>query len=659
MAPEQKANTAQKGGEVLDFDPRRLREDQRIRQRTPVTITQEDGEEVTVLVPTEGNESEDGLIERALEFAAQMKEGEATFGKRLLPETEDTLLQTVALATALVVVNNLLGVGHELFGEEEFDKALSGDDDLETVTEKISGDRFNRFAGEFLARLRSSSGKALALLTHQTALAGVMAAFREKHDVDALSDEEYDRLLTKAMREEYDSHLWTAIEINGQQLAEAYLNDLKPSRMTLEELVLLLVGEPGAEEAPPGSIFRTDIGQEVRLPTDRALERIAKWIGGRQAPVDSRDGYDVLKEVRTRSVQAQIHIRESRDYLAEVITPENVEPVLARIQAERNETKAKVLVASFALASAPTVRNASEVMIDLHDFVTLVSGYQRSGAKKTTSRVYWRKVAEILRYLHVDLAGLQVNIRVTRGKEKRDGVVGHYLMRRPRLVSDQPLVYDELYDRLSTLIIQGGGKSGSEEERHAVEFLQHSRVTDVILGFDEPVMRSFGYHQNALEITNSEVLKLSGPTFWLAYDIAFRRRWSDPKRLKPGAGLLLLELLEEHGYLEESMRRTGGRPSYTHALKAFFASVRVLLDLGELEDPGVRIWGSKAGRPYDMRKTIESWVKARGKRITEQDLAELRVQYTFREERLRELEKARSAARKKSAGRTPKGEAAG
>ena len=623
-------------GEVRDFDPRRGRVTAQTFEYAAVTVHFQDGTTQTVNVPILPGDTPGKIQERAEKYAFALRRVDSAWrhdlSEKEVSDRADVLMQTASF----VYVENLIAITEERFGGDAVASLFGG------AYEQI----LDKQAALLTASMKKNELDQVIRDIERQATAGVLIRLEAQHgarlqDVD---DTEYSRLFREAWNDHYVNEAAEMLHFAAQDIARALLEEIKAGEATLDQIAALL--KPSHD-----AVGRASTSDALYTPTDRAIQGIVKWVGGRLDPVDFRDGYAKLPDIRTKSLRTHLQVRESPDYLAELITPENVEPVLAGIQAERNETKAKTLVAAYALASAPTTRDPTSFEVDIHEFVSLITGYKRSGPKKTRSDYYWRKFAEVLRYLQVDLASLQVNIRRTRTGAKAEEVLGEYLMHRPRLVSEQGFAYMELYDQLKTLIIAGGGRAGSEEEKQAIAFLHHLQPTAVRLGFPEAIMRSFGHHSNALEKTNREVLTLTGPAFWLAYDIAFRRRWSKPKNLKPGGGLPLLQLLEEHGFLEVSRNRTGGRTSYKHALDEFFSSVDRLLALGELDDPGIRVWrfSGGPGRPKDVHADVKRWIKTRGKRITEADLEPLKVQYVFPEGRVKALENARKNAERKAA----------
>lgn len=152
------------------------------------------------------------------------------------------------------------------------------------------------------------------------------------------------------------------------------------------------------------------------------------------------------------------------------------------------------------------------------------------------------------------------------------------------------------------------------------------------------------------------MLKLKGPAFWLAYEIAFLRRWANPKDAMPGKGKKLLESLEKHGYCAKAASRTGDRVSYKAALREWFSDVDKLVDINVLEAPGVNVYEVSKGKYKDVTEVIKALLENRGKRITQTSLCDMKVLYRIPEQRVAELAgtRARRETLRAAHHRTPK-----
>lgn len=633
---------------VADFDPQREGSEKKVGMFALVTITDDEGRERELFMPRQEGQTDEDLKRGALEYAHLLRRVDDAWRRNFTPEEVTGRIDALANLAAHIVVGNLVNILFKRFPDAELDLEAFGDDDAETFVSQAE-DKHRDIIRNLLLE---SDPDDLAVTMEKQIVARVVQDVEKDLDDDL---EGYDEAFTKAWREQYEVHALDALHMYAQDVARTYLEDAKPSDATFEQVLTLLRGK----------ITETHVADTSRFysPVDRNISNLARYVGGKLDPEGVREvggeTYLKLPDVSRKTLSTSFHVRYSPAYL-EVVGPENVEPVLARIQAERNETKAKTLVAAFGLASdtQPGFDPAS-FSVDLHEFITLVTGYQRSGPAKTQSRRYWTTAAEILRYLHVDLASLEVNIRVVRRTGKKnppEEYLGEYLMHRPRLIGQQPFAYEGLYDQLRTLIVES--KGNEDRKKQAVAYLRELKPTSVVLGFPPVIMQSFGREHRAIELTNPAVLKLKGATFWLAYEITFQRRWSK-RAPKDGEGSSLLEELEKHGFLEESARRTGGRVSYSAAVSSFLASVSELVTLGELEEPGVQIWqpAGDTGRPKNVTRDLRTRAGKRSQYITEADLRPLKVAYQHRAERREAIEDARKkASSKKKAGsqrRTP------
>lgn len=214
-------------------------------------------------------------------------------------------------------------------------------------------------------------------------------------------------------------------------------------------------------------------------------------------------------------------------------------------------------------------------------------------------------------------------------------VVEEYLMHRPRPVLDGSLPHTQFANRIISLT-----NLNAKDELTA--YIKSAGLKGLFLGFPGRVLDALGARTgkgqpNALERVSQEVLQLKGPAFWLAYEIAFLRRWAYRKAVTAPDGKNLLEALEEHGYLEKSTSRTGGRVSHKAALGSWFRDVNTLVDINMLAAPGVSVFRLRKGDWQDVTQEVRGWLGTRGVRITRDKLAELNVIYHLPPKRRAEL----------------------
>lgn len=421
----------------------------------------------------------------------------------------------------------------------------------------------------------------------------------------------------------------------------------KPTEMPLEQLrkfagISWLEGEQESKEVIKGSVRPSGM---LRVSADYGARGIAEYIGGRVEALQMLEGgYTQIPVGAPRGQRREVALRqEFPPEILSIIDPESVKPALERIGNERNELKAKAFVGVLALANHPGV-DSDRFYVTLEHLILLVTGYERTGKNKANSTTYWAKAAEVIKYLLVDLPFTQVNILVKMAHEKDVLNVATWLMHRADPVTKQPLIFDNFLNQVVSISNRG-------EADGLASYLKSAGLQGFYLGFSKDILDALGTatgggERNALEAVSREVLKLKGPAFWLAYEVTFLRRWAKPKDARPEKGKGLLEALEKHGYCDKSAVKTNGRVSYKLAIGYWLDDVKKLIEINMLDDPGVMICEVQKGRWRDVTKVVKSWLTDRGARITQEDIADLKVVYQIPKERTDEL--AKSRARRKS-----------
>lgn len=467
----------------------------------------------------------------------------------------------------------------------------------------------------------------------------------------------------EAVAETWDESVWRTLHdydsraiINDYYKVQTYSeaedlleNELKPAEMSFEELRLWAglsfleasVAGSGSESAEPVKPYGL-----LNFPVDHAAFSFTQYLAGR---IDTEEAVGNLVKVpvkATRGQQRELAVGEALPpELLGTVAAESVEPTLARIRADRNETKAKVFVGVLALASQRGV-DSERFFVSLADLMLLVAGYKRSGKSKTKASYYWNKAAEIVRYLVLDLASTTVRIQVKLPQNKEALSVEEWLMHRPRAAARQGSIRTQFTSDVVSLINQNA-------TTELADYLKSAALEGFFLGFPKGIMEAFGSRTgtgqpNAIEQVSSEALKLKGPAFWLAYDIAFLRRWARPEHATADNGKSLLETFAKHGYLEKSATTTGGHVSYKNALRFWFKDLDRLIDLNLLEAPGASIYKLQKGRWRDVTTKVKEWQHDRGVRITRVKLAELKVIYHLPQGRVKQLAKARTKRKNSS-----------
>lgn len=437
----------------------------------------------------------------------------------------------------------------------------------------------------------------------------------------------------------YKSHIYG----EAKELLE---NVLKPTGMPFEEL-RLWAGISFVEGSVAGS--RSEGTEAVKpygllnFSADHAAFSITQYLAGR---VDAGGTVGNLKlpVKATRGQQRELAVGEALPpELLSLVAAESVEPALARIRADRNETKAKLFVGVLALASQQGV-DPERFFVSLADLMLLVTGYNRSGNNKTKPTYYWSKAAEIIRYLFLDLASTTVHIQVKLPHYKEALKVQEWLMHRPR-----PAVRQMPFDSpFTSYVISLVNQNATTE---LANYVKSVNLEGFFLGFPKGILDALGARTgkgqpNAIEQVSGEMLKLKGPAFWLAYDIVFLRRWARPEHATAAKGKSLLETLEKHGYLRKSVSRTGERVGYKDALRFWFKDIDTLIDLNMLEEPGVSIYKLETGHWHDVTTRVKDWLPNRGVRITRGDVTEINVIYHLPQGRIKELAKLRAKREK-------------
>lgn len=380
--------------------------------------------------------------------------------------------------------------------------------------------------------------------------------------------------------------------------------------------------------------------EHIRLAADHTVHALTQYLGGKLSPLGIVGDFALIPTKATRGQKRELAVAEViHPEILNVIDPETGNPMLERIRNERNEVKAKAFVGILALASQQDV-DPEHFYVSIEDLMLLTTGYTRKGKNKTNSSYYWARAAEVVKYLLLDLACVNVRILVKLPHDKEPLMVEGWLMHRPEAAARQLPLYEGFMNRIVSL-------SNTNETEKLINYIKDADLNGFFLGFRRGILDALGArvgigNSGALEKVSREVLKLKGPAFWLAYEIAFLRRWAKPKDAKPENGRSLLETLEKHGYCEEATNTTNGRIGYKKALDSWFVDLNDLIDINMLQDPGATIHECKRGRWYNVTKKVRGWREDRGMRVTKSDLERFTVLYHIPQERIEELAKPRA-----------------
>jgi|GEM_PF-4929589 len=114
---------------------------------------------------------------------------------------------------------------------------------------------------------------------------------------------------------------------------------------------------------------------------------------------------------------------------------------------------------------------------------------------------------------------------------------------------------------------------------------------------------------------------LDGPSFWLAWRIAYWAAWNG-RCPQPFDSPALLEVLRESGYLAAS-----GVRRYKRAVRRWWQDVGTLVDLGLLQEPGVRLHRRSGGRLHDCSDHFSRLLDDSSVRLSEAYLRNIRVRF--------------------------------
>jgi hypothetical protein len=394
---------------------------------------------------------------------------------------------------------------------------------------------------------------------------------------------------------------------------------------------------------PVNALNYMDLPQEIKMPTDKAAKRLTEYLANRAQPQpvagEERQNSETEGWQRLEPPESN-RVFKTREFLVrartpgnitQILDPETLKPALERILKERNERKAKTFIGSLAIGH--TSGNPESFVIKVPDLLRLIYGYELG--RTTNSANYWKAVTEIVKYLAVDLAWLEISVQVMVYGDKNPKCMQDYLMHRPRVITPQPLLLDNFVRTVLDLASKG-------KEAEFISYIKAINPEGFVLGFTRDALDALGADSyNPLEHISRELLILKGPAFWLGYNITFLRRWSNGT-CPPGKGKLLLEALDESGYIEAATR--GSRnTSYKDALKLYQDDLKKLIEIGILEDPGAIFHAFKRGRWGNISQQLQDWTQARGVRLTREKLSNIRIIYEFPTKRIEE----RAAATKK------------
>jgi hypothetical protein len=291
------------------------------------------------------------------------------------------------------------------------------------------------------------------------------------------------------------------------------------------------------------------------------------------------------------------------------------EEVLSHITSHHSELKAKAFVAVLALAAETAAQGEGRFNVRLSDFMRLL-GFTLG--RRTNSAYYWSLKLTV------------VAMQVTLPRKRQPLVVFERLLAHAAAIAPGAAMLEVSVlaavreDDFSTLI-----RTVREADLQGFE-LELSEDILSALGLIRPM--------NALEEVPAALLALKGPAFWLAWHVAFLRRWAVPPE-SGRQGKVLLKVLQESGYLVRFRR--GAKVRFKDALSLWWQDVGELVAMGLLDEPGVRLYGWRGSGWQETSTEVSRLLDPMGGRVTEHTLQETRVVYTIPALRVAQLRDAR------------------
>ncbi|HEX7005379.1 MAG TPA: hypothetical protein VF168_14435 [Trueperaceae bacterium] len=402
-----------------------------------------------------------------------------------------------------------------------------------------------------------------------------------------------------------------------------------------DDLLAKAVELAGRSARPRSAFPWMDRPERLFLSVDHVTLSCARYLAGLQTPGRDRYGYDELwvgsagRAKRVDQVTVGFEAAHPQQPKGE---PE--------VHADQlgSELKAKLFVALFALAAqAKAHGDPSPNRVRLRDLLGML-GFELG--RFTNSTYYWRYASQLTRHMLVDLPSRVVAMQLSIAGERQPRVVFEPLLERVRPLSGRGEPFPAEASRLlwNSLLCD-------EEEASAA--LRRSGVEGFEFAVSDELLEAHGIGSrlNAIEHVPVEVLSLRGPAFWLAWHVAFLRRWASLPTTGAG-GKPLLRALEDTGHLAACSRN--GRVRYKDALSFWWRDAGRLAGMGLLDEPGVRLYGKRGGSWREISNEVSRRLDSDGGRLTRPLLQDIRVVYQIPGTRIAQLDAARQRARKRT-----------
>ena len=587
---------------------------------------------VPMSVATEPSRAYVQCLEAALPLANAIESVNTVWRTNWVEQAQRQELATVLDEASNVVVENLLWVAEKRFGTAAANALRE--------SEHASVGRLAHAPLE--ARVGAAGAAALLAEAERRAAVRVMHAVQQASGGVLPPDTtELEHAFGRAWQESGSALRQLVRAEFAYDLAEVVLRLRRPSSARFEDMTDLL--RSWSTRELDITAMRSLGAEPVSLTTDVSLTILSKWLAGMGA-VDGEPPCIAFPPVRKRTYRQVVQVQFGRASGHGGAPDASRPPVGQLVGLNRSEHHAKTLLALFTAASQSQDSSRDQITVDLHELVLLVTGNHRSGASKTRSVRYWRAVAEVLRYAIVELPQLYVDVYTHREYEQQGTTHRAVpLIRAPQLLAAIP--HDEAVLLAHLRSVTPFSREGAAHTK-ASRYLMELKPTHLVFGVDSQLIRAFGVDKQAFTKVNPAVMRLRGPQLWLALDVVARRRWSDPSQTGARFGLPLLRVMEAHGFIKSSERRTGSRVSYKVALRSFVETIQKLLALGEVDGRGATFWDARnATNPLDVTDSVHGWLTSRGQRITHTLLLPVRVRYEFHDSRFTQRRSARNRAR--------------
>jgi len=258
-----------------------------------VTVTQPDGSESNILVPTKGRVSKKKVSQAALHYAQTQLRVRDAWRDHLTEEHLAPLRESLISTAASYAALQLVSIGLERFGEggltdllADVQKAATEDKAAAAMDAAIDAarERMERVLRDAFEGHPEGLDDQIRGIEYN-AVTAVLLDFEEEHadNLESMSAEEYDRLFDEALDRDYGERRGEYAVLASQSLAQHLLEALEAGTAPLAKLLTYLGIAPAGEaeiSLPPLDLDRLDLGILAMQPAqtiDRAARGPAGW----------------------------------------------------------------------------------------------------------------------------------------------------------------------------------------------------------------------------------------------------------------------------------------------------------------------------------------------------------------------------------------------